>query len=112
MFFRGPVCSLAALAFSLSALALSAMPAAAQSFNCQLASKPDEVLICQRPQLAALDEQMSSLYFHLRNRLGGAARYRLDAEQSAWLRQRYGCGRDGGCIRALYGQRIGELSNY
>jgi uncharacterized protein len=105
MFFRGLACSLAVWT-------LSAMPLAAQSFNCNLASKPDEVLICQRPQLAALDEQMSSLYFHLRNRLAGAALARLDAEQTAWLRQRYGCGRDGGCIRALYEQRIAELSNY
>jgi uncharacterized protein len=103
---------LRSLAWSLAILTLSAMPLAAQSFNCRLAAKPDEVLICQRPQLAALDEQMSSLYFRLRNRLDGAARARLDAAQTVWLQQRYGCGRDGGCIRALYEQRIAELSNY
>jgi uncharacterized protein len=91
---------------------LSVMPAAAQSFNCNLASKPDEILICQNPQLGALDEKMSSLYFQIRNRLTGAARSRLEADQTAWLERRFGCGRDAGCIRSLYESRIAQLENY
>jgi uncharacterized protein len=37
---------------------------ARQSFNCQTADRPDEVLICQSAELSALDERMSSLYYH------------------------------------------------
>ena len=105
MFFRGLACSVAIWT-------LSVMPLAAQSFNCRLASKPDEILICQNPQLGALDQQMSSLYFRIRNRLAGAARSRLEADQVAWLQQRYGCGRDAGCIRSLYERRIAQLETY
>jgi len=96
----------------LAVLLWSVVPAAAQSFDCAKASKPDEVLICQNRQLSALDEQMSSLYFRLRNRLAAAARNRIEADQSAWLQQRYGCGSDVGCIKDLYDRRISQLANY
>ena len=96
----------------LGTLTLSAGAAEAQSFNCNAADRPDEVLICQDPRLSALDQRMSSLYFRLRNSLVGAARERLEADQAAWLRQRFGCGRDFGCIRDLYQSRIAELSRY
>jgi uncharacterized protein len=89
-----------------------ATPLAAQSFNCRDAEKPDEVLICQNPQLAALDERMASMYFRLRNNLAGEARAKLEADQTTWLRERYGCGRDAGCIRGLYERRIAQLANY
>src|SRR5580704_16568104 len=81
----------------------------AQSFNCRTAEKPDEVLICQRPDLAALDERMSSLFFRLRNSLGGSARARLIADQRDWLASRVACGRDHGCIRDAYLERIRAL---
>jgi uncharacterized protein len=76
------------------------------SFNCGMASKPDEVLICQSPELSALDRNMSGLYFTIRNRLAGPARAQLDADQTAWLNSRYACGRDFGCVAAAYRQRI------
>jgi uncharacterized protein len=90
------------------------MPLTAQaaSFNCQTADRPDEVLICQNPQLSALDERMANLYFRLRNDLGGRERRRLVADQVSWLRERLGCGRDYSCIRGLYDRRISELRNY
>jgi uncharacterized protein len=86
--------------------------AQAQSFNCNTADRPDEVLICQNPRLSALDERLSSLYFRLRNTLAGGERARLEADQAAWLRDRYSCGRDYGCIRGLYESRIAQLSRY
>jgi len=86
--------------------------AQAQSFNCRTAEAPDEILICQSPQLRALDEQMASLYFRLRNRLYGAERAELEASQRRWLGSRIGCGRDYGCIRSHYVRRINELRNY
>jgi uncharacterized protein len=88
---------------------LDISPSAAQSFNCRSAEKPDEVLICQRPELAALDERMSSLFFRLRNSLGGSARARLIADQRDWLASRTACGRDYDCIRDTYRERIRAL---
>ena len=64
MLFSRAACVLAVCTFF-------ATPLAAQSFNCRDAEKPDEVLICQNPQLAALDERMASMYFRLRNSLAG-----------------------------------------
>jgi hypothetical protein len=64
MLFSRAACVLAVCTFF-------ATPLAAQSFNCRDAQKPDEVLICQNPQLAALDERMASMYFRLRNSLAG-----------------------------------------
>jgi uncharacterized protein len=98
--------------FAGAVMALVPFSAQAQSFNCNRASTPDEVLICQRPELSELDERMSGLYFRLRNSLVGGERRRLEADQSAWLRQRRACGRDGGCIARAYRSRIAELRNY
>jgi uncharacterized protein len=82
------------------------------SFNCRTADKPDEVLICQSPELCQLDIQMSGMYFRLRNSLPGPARGRLMSDQARWLSQRFGCGRDYGCVRSLYERRIVELRYY
>jgi uncharacterized protein len=105
MLFSRAACVLALCTFVVT-------PLAAQSFNCRDAQKPDEVLICQNPQLAKLDEQMASMYFRLRNSLSGTARSRLEADQTAWLQERYGCGRDAGCIRGMYERRIEQLAKY
>jgi uncharacterized protein len=96
----------------LMVFALAPAVAEAQSFNCRYARSPDEVMICQSPQLAALDERMSGLYFRLRNSLVGRERARLEADQAAWLGSRQACGRDAGCIAASYRQRIAELRSY
>ena len=87
-------------------------PAQAQSFNCAKASTPDEVLICQNPYLADLDEQMASLYFTTRNRLSGNARRQIERDQKAWLEGRMRCGRDGPCIADAYNRRIVALQYY
>ena len=92
-------------------LALVCTPLAAegQSFNCRDAHLPDEVLICQSPVLARLDERMASIYFTLRNSLSGARRRALEADQARWLRSRTACGRDYYCIEAAYERRIRQL---
>ena len=84
----------------------------AQSFNCAKASTPDEVLICQNPYLADLDEQMSAMYFSVRNRLSGNARRQFERDQRAWLEGRMRCGRDGPCIADAYNRRITALQYY
>lgn len=52
---------------------------------------------------------MSCLYARTRNTLQGAARRQIEADQSRWLRGRYGCGLDLICINDAYNQRIREL---
>ncbi len=93
-------------------LMLTPFSAQGQSFNCRTADRPDEVLICQSERLSALDEQMSSLYFTLRNRLSGSERRALEISQRRWLLSRIDCGRDFGCIEATYERRIAFLRNY
>jgi len=84
----------------------------AASFNCNLVTKPDEVLICQQPELSSLDEQMAALYDVLRNNLVGRARQTLISDQVRWLQGRFGCGYDYGCIRSAYLRRIAQLRSY
>ena len=84
----------------------------AQSFNCNYAKAVDEVAICRSPVLSRLDEQMSTMYFEIRNNLTGVQRIQLENSQAAWLRGRQYCGGDPGCIEQSYRQRIAELSSY
>jgi uncharacterized protein len=86
-----------------------AVPASAQSFNCHYARTPDEVMICQDAHLSALDEQMSSMFYKLRNSLpSGQVRF-LESDQASWLSNRMACGRDAGCIEEAYERRIRQL---
>jgi uncharacterized protein len=84
----------------------------AQSFNCRYAKTADEVLICQDSALSALDEQMSSIFFRLRNTLPAGQLRFLDAEQQYWLRNRLSCGRDADCVENAYERRIRQLKAY
>src|SRR5215211_6711529 len=86
--------------------------AEAQSFNCNFAKTPDEVLICQDSALSELDERMATSYARVRNNLPPPERNVLESEQAGWLRIRQQCGRDGGCIANSYNQRIRELQAY
>ena len=85
------------------------VPVQAQSFNCRLARSPDEVAICQDAELSQLDEQMSSLYFSVRNRESNRGSAELEHEQVDWLASRRVCGRDFRCLRAAYNVRINDL---
>jgi len=102
----------AACLLTASLAALMPLSAQAASFNCRLADKPDEVLICQSRELSALDDRMSSLYFTLRNRLRGLQRSALETQQTAWLRGRMACGRDYGCVLNAYNSQIQVLLNW
>jgi uncharacterized protein len=84
----------------------------AASFNCLVASTPDEVLICQDAELSRLDEQMASLYFATRNRVLGPQRQALEDTQVEWFRLRQACGRDRTCIQSSYTVRIAYLQSY
>jgi uncharacterized protein len=91
------------------AFALGSPNAQAQSFNCNYAKLPDEVVICQNERLGSFDEIMSQLFFRLRNGLTGRERQRLEFDQADWLQQRHDCGSDGDCIAQAYRRRIAEL---
>ncbi len=82
----------------------------AQSFNCQYARTPDEIVICNDARLSRLDERLSSRFYSLRDSLSGPDRVRLDQRQSAWLDSRHRCRSDRSCIAAAYLSRISELS--
>jgi uncharacterized protein len=99
-----------AAAFLLATLLSSTAQAA--SFNCRMATRADEILICQDPELSALDEQMASLFFELRNKLSGSDRAALETDQDAWLESRFQCGRDRDCIESQYRERIEQLEDY
>lgn len=94
------------------ALCVSIESPAAQSFNCNYAKAVDEVTICRSQMLSQLDEQMSTMYFEIRNSLFGIQRLQLQNGQAAWLSGRRLCGGDPGCIEQAYRQRIRELSSY
>jgi len=92
-------------------LPIAALAQGCASFNCNTADRPDEVLICQSPDLCALDKRMSSQYFEMRNSLYGRRRGELERDQRAWLQSRMRCGRDRDCIEDSYRTRIRELRN-
>ena len=103
------------ITFALAAAIMAASfidTAAAQSFNCRYAKKPDEVLICQDSYLSDLDEEMAGLYAYVRQGLSGRYRRALKREQASWLRSRMRCGYDFACIEAHYLDRIDELRRY
>ena len=88
-------------------------PAAAQpSFNCKLARTPDEIVICRTPVLQKRDRELAAVYTALRNRLTGAARAKLDADEAGWVKARGGCGSDPDCIEAAYDDQISLLQDY
>jgi uncharacterized protein YecT (DUF1311 family) len=76
----------------------TAAKASAQSFNCHQATKADEIAICHGARLSSLDEQLSLLFFKLRNSLAITQQRLLTSEQQTWLRERATCGSDASCI--------------
>jgi uncharacterized protein len=81
------------------------------SFNCNYAKAPDEVVICQDPELSNLDRETARLYSEAMNYYRGGARASIRRDQVAWLNQRHHCGYDKTCIKDLYDRR-GKLLAY
>lgn len=99
----------AAVAFAVQALCLTATPAQAQSYNCyQGGLNPTEQTICQFPDLAEQDVYLNDLW----DALTPADRNSLRGEQVAWRQERDWCGRDSFCIANAYDQRIGVLLSF
>ena len=88
----------------------------AASFNCRYARLPDEVAICQDPELSMMDEDIARNYFSALNRyrrMGDWHTVRhLKRTQRNWLQLRHTCGYDAECIRRWMYHRARELAGY
>jgi uncharacterized protein len=93
-----------------AALAATASPAGATSFDCSKAKAPDEIAICANPDISALDSEMGGLWFAYSQIpfLMGMSGNRQD-EAHAFLQTRAACGANVSCLKAAYTQRIATL---
>jgi uncharacterized protein YecT (DUF1311 family) len=82
------------------------------SFNCNYANAPDEIAICQDPELSNLDRETARLYSEAMNSrfYRGSARASIRRDQAAWLNSRHRCGYDKTCIKDLYDSRGERLA--
>ena len=83
------------------------------SFDCTKASSVVEHAICNDPQLAALDGQLSAAYAEARAVRDEAERLVLRDAQRAWLKRRDACASDPWpvvCVKDSMLQRLAELS--
>ena len=81
----------------------------AQSFNCVGDTKPDDIAICNDPNLAAKDIQLASKYSKLRSTLDKEGQRSLAAMEKAALAQRAICGVGVDCISHWFDRRISEI---
>lgn len=84
--------------------------ARAASFDCTKAQTPTETMICDKPELSRMDDQLGQLFRQVRSdsRLSADARENILVDQRAWLGRANGC-TDTGCLEALYAARIDQL---
>lgn len=86
------------------------------SFNCASASTETEKIICQDPQLASLDRQVSKDYNQLADDMKKAGNYHealdyLNTSQEKWKKETIECKGDSFCIQDAYGRRLSELTS-
>jgi uncharacterized protein len=84
--------------------------AAAQAVDCRDAYSPDELTVCERPNLKALDSEVGQLYERALGQAHADLHYLIREEQAAFERARNRCRTQQRCIRRLYAARIRELS--
>ncbi|MGE5270581.1 MAG: lysozyme inhibitor LprI family protein, partial [Thiohalocapsa sp.] len=82
----------------------------AQSFNCRRAYFADEKMICARPELAQLDNQLAAVFGRAIGRLSPSERAALENRETRWVIGRRKCGSDVACIAQHYRSRIEQLS--
>ncbi len=79
------------------------------SFDCRLHYNDAEVTVCNKPELAALDNEMNRLYTQSLKTLSEAKRKLLVSGQRLWVQARNGCATDAGCLAAKYQENIQKL---
>jgi uncharacterized protein len=100
------------LILSISLLPACGLAADGPAFNCAQAESEVPKLICNTPELAALDRKLDEVY---RAALPKAkkAKDELPAEQRDWVKGRDECSKDRAametCVRQNYHERTGEL---
>src|SRR3569623_172502 len=77
------------------------------SFDCKLAKRAVEKLICADPELSDMDRRMGLLYAEARRERPGEVPA-IDKEQIAWLKERTACD-EVSCLRISYSGRSGDL---
>ena len=98
-----------ALALTAACVAF-AMPAAAASFDCAKARKPDERAICAHRDLNDQDVRVDQLYGITRHLVPMSGRDAIMDQQRAWLKARQACGANHACLARSYDQRLRELN--
>lgn len=99
-----------ALTFGAAAMLLPAAAASAAGFDCSKAASPDELAVCNNPQLSALDSEMTGLWYAYSRvplLMGMSGNRHDDAE--AFLARRRACGGDIACLTRAYDERIAVL---
>ena len=81
------------------------------SFDCSRVTSRVLEAICASPRLAALDVEMSDLFFDVRAASDVETRNDLEATRGDFIARRQSC-RDDACIARVYRERIGELETY
>ena len=81
------------------------------SFDCGRVSSRVLEAVCASPRLAALDVEMSDLFFDVRAAADPETRLDLEATRADFIARRQSC-RDDACIARVYRERIGELETY
>lgn len=78
------------------------------SFDCSLANHRFEILVCEDPELSALDVQLNSLYTTTRSQLSPEDRKTLLEQQRDWIKQSRLCSTTA-CISNAYKMRIDQI---
>ncbi|QFT78520.1 DUF1131 family protein [Erythrobacter sp. THAF29] len=93
---------------------LSSRPIITPSFDCTQARGSIEQLICDDPELAELDNRMSTLYARKYDAAGLVEKLSLRAHQIGWVRGRNDCWKSVDrreCVAGTYRDRINELQD-
>lgn len=100
------------LGLTLFCVGLLPLSAQAASFNCDNATTPTEMAICDSPRLNALDEEVADMYRDILSQMTPREARRLRRDQRSWLIARDSCGDDTRCLRSRYRERRARLSEY
>ena len=98
------------LAAGLAAFVIFTQDASAQTINCNQAITADEITVCDRRQLKALDVQLGRLYDDVLDASHRDLDYLIEEQHATWVRARNRCRTNRRCIRRHYQHRIKALS--
>ena len=102
------------LGLALLLLLSSSRVGQAASFDCNKATTETEIAICSDPELSALDDRLSGIYFRGRQVTENVSGSDLEIQkdQINWLNNRNQCGLETDCLVNAYQTRIKELSEF